>query len=94
MAFDSVAFDMSRQQLMWFANFAVRKPVMAGCHRLHLWGGDGRSLYNGQEVEVAPVEVYRVPAVAPLGAAARSRGAPLNILDTERPATAIFYGGG
>jgi hypothetical protein len=33
-------------------------------------------------------------AVAPLGAAARSRGAPLKILDTERPATAIFYGGG
>jgi len=32
--------------------------------------------------------------VAPLQDAARKRGVPLKVLDIERPASAIFYGGG
>ena len=49
-----MAFDMSRQQLMWFATaFAGNNAHEGGLLTPHRWCGDGSSLYD----DVHTVEV-------------------------------------
>ena len=78
---------MSRQQLMWFATAfaAARRICGAAC---------GSSLYDAMGLKSTLLRFDPALAAAPLGAAARSTGVSLTVLDIERPATAIFYGGG
>jgi hypothetical protein len=78
---------MSRQQLMWFATAfaAARRICGAAC---------GSSLYDAMGLKFTLLRFDPALAVAPLGATARSTGVSLKVLDIERPATAIFYGGG
>jgi len=61
--------------------------TVPGCRTPHLWCSDGRSLYDAMGPEFTLVRFDRSIDVDPLGAAARSRGLPLRILDVDRPAS-------
>ena len=58
-----------------------------GCRTPHRWCRDGRSLYDAMGPEFTLLRFDRSIDVAPLGAAARKRGLPLEILDVEVPAS-------
>jgi 2-polyprenyl-6-methoxyphenol hydroxylase-like FAD-dependent oxidoreductase len=64
--------------------------TVPGCRTPHLWQADGRSLYDAMGPEFTLLRFGSALDVAPLEAAARSRGVPLRVLDVERPVTGIF----
>ena len=68
--------------------------TVPGCRTPHLWCERGRSLYDAMGAEFTLLRFDTALDVAPLEAAARSRGVPLKVLDIAPPTTAIFYGGG
>jgi 2-polyprenyl-6-methoxyphenol hydroxylase-like FAD-dependent oxidoreductase len=68
--------------------------TVPGCRTPHLWRKDGSSLYDAMGPEFTLLRMDSALNVAPLENAARKRGVPLKVLDIERPASAIFYGGG
>jgi hypothetical protein len=68
--------------------------TVPGCRTPHLWRADGSSLYDAMGSEFTLLRLDPAVDVAPIEAAARSRGMPLKLLDVELPTTAIFYGGG
>jgi 2-polyprenyl-6-methoxyphenol hydroxylase-like FAD-dependent oxidoreductase len=68
--------------------------TVPGCRTPHLWCNDGSSLYDAMGPEFTLLRIDSAVNVAPLQDAARKRGVPLKVLDIERPASAIFYGGG
>ena len=68
--------------------------TVPGCRTPHLWCRDGSSLYDAMGPEFTLLRIDSAVNVAPLEDAARNRGVPLKVLDIERPASAIFYGGG
>ncbi|HEY0848999.1 MAG TPA: FAD-dependent oxidoreductase [Bradyrhizobium sp.] len=61
--------------------------TVLGCRTPHRWCRDGRSLYDAMGPEFTLLRFDRSIDVAPLGAAARKRGLPLEILDVEAPAS-------
>ena len=68
--------------------------TVPGCRTPHLWCGDGRSLYDAMGPEFTLLRFDPAIDVAPLEAAARTRGMPLKLLDMQRQMAAIFYGDG
>ena len=68
--------------------------TVPGCRTPHLWCGDGRSLYDAMGPEFTLLRFDPAVDVAPLEAAARTRGVPLKLLDMQRQMAAIFYGDG
>jgi 2-polyprenyl-6-methoxyphenol hydroxylase-like FAD-dependent oxidoreductase len=65
--------------------------TVPGCRTPHLWCGDGISLYDAMGPEFTLLRFDPAVDVAPLRAAARSRGVPLKVLEIERPEAAGFY---
>ena len=61
--------------------------TVPGCRTPHLWCRDGRSLYDAMGPEFTLLRFDPSIDVGPLGAAARSRGLPLEVLDVDRPAS-------
>ena len=68
--------------------------TVPGCRTPHLRCGDGRSLYDAMGPEFTLLRFDPAVDVAPLEAAARTRGVPLKLLDMQRQMAAIFYGDG
>jgi hypothetical protein len=68
--------------------------TVPGCRTPHLWCEDGRSLYDAMGPEFTLLRCDPDANTAPFELAARARGVPLKILDIQRPAAAIFDGGG
>jgi len=66
--------------------------TVPGCRTPHLWCKDGRSLYDAMGPEFTLLRFDPAVDVAALDAAARLRGVPLEILDVERPDSAISGG--
>jgi hypothetical protein len=61
--------------------------TVPGCRTPHLWCSDGRSLYDAMGPEFTLLRFDPTVDVAPLDAAARSRGLPLKLLDVDPPAS-------
>lgn len=59
--------------------------TVPGCRTPHLWCEDGRSLYDVMGPEFTLLRFDPSIDVTPLGAAARARGLPLEVIDVARP---------
>jgi hypothetical protein len=57
----------------------------------HFWCAGGRSLYDLLGRDFTLIRFDPAVDVAPLQAAARSRGVPLTVLDLERPEASCFH---
>ncbi len=66
--------------------------TVPGCRTPHVWCGDGVSLYDAMGPEFTLLSFNPAIDVAPLRAAARSRGVPLKVLEIGGPEAARFYG--
>jgi hypothetical protein len=66
--------------------------TVPGCRTPHFRRADGSSLYDAMGPEFTLLRFHSGADVAPLEAAARSRGMPLKILDLERPDGAGYDG--
>jgi 2-polyprenyl-6-methoxyphenol hydroxylase-like FAD-dependent oxidoreductase len=87
-----IAYDGSEHPP--FTMDSYTPSTVPGCRTPHLWCKDGTSLYDAMGREFTLLRFDPAADVAPLEDAARNRGVPLKVLDIERPATAIFDGGG
>jgi hypothetical protein len=66
--------------------------TVPGCRTPHFWLADGRSLYDAMGEEFTLLRFDAAVDVAPLQAAARSRGVPLRLLDVEKSSSAMSDG--
>src|SRR3979411_701821 len=87
-----IAYDGAQHPAYTMDSFTP--STVPGCRTPHLWCADGRSLYDAMGPEFTLLRFDSAADVAPLEAAARKRGVPLQVLDIERPTNAIFYGTG
>jgi 2-polyprenyl-6-methoxyphenol hydroxylase-like FAD-dependent oxidoreductase len=87
-----IAYDGSEHPA--FTMDSYTPSTVPGCRTPHLWCEGGSSLYDAMGPEFTLLRFNPALDVAALEAAAQNRGVPLKVLDIERPATAIFYGGG
>jgi 2-polyprenyl-6-methoxyphenol hydroxylase-like FAD-dependent oxidoreductase len=67
--------------------------TVPGCRTPHFWRADGTSLYDAMGPEFTLLRFDRAVDVAPLAAAARKRGVPLEILDVEKRDAAAYADG-
>ena len=87
-----IAYDGSEHPA--YTTSSYTPSTVPGCRTPHLWCEDDASLYDAMGPEFTLLRFDPKLDVAPLEAAARNRGVPLEILDIERPTSAIFYGDG
>src|SRR6202165_3986217 len=87
-----IAYDESQHPAYTMNSYTP--STVPGCRTPHLWREDGSSLYDAMGPEFTLLRFDPAVDVVALEAAARNRGVPLKILDTEPPCPAIFYGGG
>src|SRR6201991_3636828 len=84
-----IAYDGAEQPAYTMDSYTP--STVPGCRTPHLWCGDGISLYDAMGPEFTLLRFDPAVDVAPLRAAARSRGVPLKVLEIERPEAAGFY---
>jgi hypothetical protein len=87
-----IAYDGAEQPAYTMDHYTP--STVPGCRTPHLWCEDGRSLYDAMGPEFTLLRFASNADTAPLELAARERGVPLKVLDIQRPATAVFHGGG
>ena len=87
-----IAYDGAEHPAYTMSSYTP--STVPGCRTPHLWCGDGRSLYDAMGPEFTLLRFDPAIDVAPLEAAARTRGMPLKLLDMQRQMAAIFYGDG
>jgi 2-polyprenyl-6-methoxyphenol hydroxylase-like FAD-dependent oxidoreductase len=87
-----IAYDGAEHPAYTMSSYTP--STVPGCRTPHLWCGDGRSLYDAMGPEFTLLRFDPAVDVAPLEAAARTRGVPLKLLDMQRQMAAIFYGDG
>ena len=88
-----IAYDGSEHPAYTMNSYTP--STVPGCRTPHLWCEDGRSLYDAMGPEFTLLRLDPDVDTAPIELAARQRGVPLKVLDIQqRPATAIFHGGG